>query len=59
MPLGDVLDMLRDLDENSIEIPEDATAVWTYYKDSEGNALQDEYHVIGRDETVDMSLVEY
>lgn len=59
MPLSTILNSLRDSKGNSIEIPETATAVWTYFKDENNNLLQDEYHVIGRDEKVDLSLFEY
>ena len=59
MPLDDVLHMLRDSEGNIIEIPESATAVWTYFKDENDNILKDEYHVIDRNETVDLSLFEY
>lgn len=59
MPLGDVLGMLRDSEGNVINISEDATAVWTYYKDENDNVIRDEYHVIDKEETVDLSLFEY
>lgn len=59
MPLGDVLNMLRDSEGNEIVIDENATAVWTYYKDENNNIIKDEYHVIDRNETVDLSLFEY
>ena len=59
MPLGDVLDMLRDSEGNKISIDKNATTVWTYYKDESNNIIKDEYHVISREETVDLSLFEY
>ena len=58
MPLSTVLSNLQDRQGNLIEIAEDAEIVWTYFKDSQGNILADEYHEIARDETVDLSYFE-
>lgn len=57
VPLSDVLDKLVDKNGDAIDddIPSDATVVWTNYKDEEGNVIHDEYHVIARNETVDLS----
>ncbi|MDO4295478.1 MAG: putative Ig domain-containing protein [bacterium] len=57
MPLETLLGLLKDEDGNPIEIPEDAEVVWTYFKDEDGNRLYEEYHMIGRDETVDVSAM--
>lgn len=59
MPLSTVLKSLRDSEGNSIEIPETATAVWSYFKDEKDNILQDEYHIINKTTTVDLSMFEY
>ena len=53
-----ILDNLLDSHGNQIEIDPDAKIVWTYFKDSEGKVIQDEYHEIGRNDTVDLSLFE-
>ena len=57
MKLSDVLDKLVDADGNSIEIPEDANAVWSYFKDEDGNVIRDEYHMLDKSATVDMTVV--
>lgn len=54
MPLETFLSLLQDRKGNPIEIPEDTNIVWTYFKDENGNILQEEYHVIGRGDTVDL-----
>lgn len=54
MPLETFLSLLQDREGNPIEIPEDTNIVWTYFKDENGNILQEEYHVIGRGDTVDI-----
>ena len=59
MPLQDVLDLLQDTDGNPIEIAEDAKVVWAHFKDNEGNVIRDEYHVIERNENVDLSEFSY
>ena len=55
MPVSTMLGLLRDSDGNKIDIPASATAVWTYFKDGNGNTLSDEYHAVSSDETIDMS----
>ena len=55
MPLETVLSLLEDADGNPVKIPADKEVVWTYFKDSEGNVLEEEYHVIGRGDTVDLT----
>jgi len=55
MPLETVLSLLIDSNGESIEISKDANVVWAYFKDEDGYVLSDEYHVIGRGETVDLS----
>lgn len=55
MPLSAVLSLLQDSEGNYIEIADDAEVVWSYFKDNEGNIIQDEYHVISRDTTVDLT----
>ena len=55
MPVSTMLGLLRDSDGNKIDIPTSATAVWTYFKDGNGNTLSDEYHAVSSDETIDMS----
>ena len=55
MPLETVLGKLVDYDGNPVEISEEANVVWSYYKDEDGEVIRDEYHVIGRGETVDLS----
>ena len=56
MPVSTMLGLLRDSDGNKIDIPASATAVWTYFKDGNGNTLSDEYHAVSSDETIDMSI---
>ncbi len=58
IPLQIILKCLLDTHGNNIEIDPDAKVVWTYFKDSEGKVIQDEYHEIGRNDTVDLSLFE-
>ena len=55
MPVSTMLGLLRDSDGNKIDIPASATAVWTYFKDGNGNVISDEYHAVSADETIDMS----
>ena len=55
MPVSTMLGLLRDSDGNKIDIPSSATAVWTYFKDGNGNTLSDEYHAVSANETIDMS----
>lgn len=59
VPLKDVLSKMQDKDGNYISIPSSAEVVWTHYKDDKGNIINDEYHVIDRNETVDLSEFEY
>ena len=59
MPLQDVLNLLQDTEGNPIEIAEDAKVVWAHFKDNEGNVIRDEYHVIERNESVDLSEFSY
>lgn len=56
VPLDTILNNLMDVDGNSIAIEDGLTTVWTYFKDENNNIIRDEYHVIDRDETVDMSI---
>lgn len=53
--LDTVLNNLKDRDGNKIEISGDAQIVWGYYKKENGERIDDEFHKIGRDETVDLS----
>ncbi len=55
MPLETVLSLLTDSEGESIEIPKDAEVVWSYFKDENGKILNDEYHVIGHGDKVDLS----
>lgn len=59
MPLETVLGLIKDMDGNTIQFPEDASIVWAYFKDAEGNILEDVYHEIGRDTIVDMTCYRY
>lgn len=59
MPLSVVLSKLQDNDGNYITIPDSASVLWAHFKDEEGNVIRDEYHEIGRDETVDLSEFSY
>lgn len=59
MPLSTVLSKLQDNDGNYISIPDDASVVWAHFKDEEGKVIRDEYHEIGRNETVDLSEFSY
>lgn len=59
MPLEKVLSLMQDSNGNYIEIPETAQVVWAHFKDDEGNIIRDEYHVLGREETVDLTEFEY
>lgn len=56
IPVSTILDSIVDADGNSIKIPEDATAVWSYFKDENDALIRDEYHPIDRSETVDMTV---
>lgn len=58
IPVQRMLDCLMDTDGNFISIDKDATVVWSYVKDDEGNVIKDEYHKINRNETVDLSSIE-
>ncbi len=53
--LSDVLNGLRDENGDKIEIPDSKTVVWNYFKDGNGNRLYDEFHVVEKDSTVDVS----
>ncbi len=55
MPIETILELLVDGWGDPIEIPEDAKIVWAYFKDEDGDIKEDEYHVIERGETVDLS----
>lgn len=55
MPLSTVLSLLQDSEGDYIEIADDAEVVWSYFKDNEGKIIHDEYHVISRDTTVDLT----
>lgn len=59
MPLSVVLSKLQDNDGNYITIPDSASVLWAHFKDEEGNVIRDEYHEIGRNETVDLSEFSY
>ena len=59
MPIKDVLSKMQDKDGNYITVPESAEVVWAHFKDNDGNVIHDEYHVIDRNTTVDMSEFEY
>ncbi len=56
--VDDILNNLLDRDGNRIEVDPDASVVWTYFKDETGSVIHDEYHRIGRDETVDMTSLD-
>ena len=53
--LETLLKRLQDGQGNRIEVPEDAQVAWTL--DEEGNPLEDEYRVLERGSTVDLSGV--
>lgn len=55
IPLSYVLSHLQDKHGNYIEIDPNAEVVWAHFKDDQGITIRDEYHVMNRDETVDMS----
>lgn len=59
MPLKDVLSLMQDKDGNYIDIPSSAEVVWAHFKDDDGNVIHDEYHVIDREKTLDLSEFEY
>ncbi len=54
MPVDTMLSLLRDGEGNPVEIADDAEIVWGLFKDVDGDVLDDEYHVIGRGDTVDL-----
>ena len=58
MPVDKILEMLQDEKGDLIEIDPNATIVWAYFKDEAGNVIQDEYHAIGKDETIDLTRVQ-
>ena len=39
-------------------LPVLGSIVWAYFKDEAGNVIQDEYHAIGKDETIDLTRVQ-
>lgn len=57
MPVSTVLSLLQDSDGNFEQIPEDASVVWSRFKDETGSIIADERHVVDRNETVDLSPV--
>lgn len=59
MPIDTVLSLLQDREGNYIEVSSEAKVVWAHFKDDEGNIIRDEYHTIGREETVDLTEFEY
>ena len=54
VPLETVLKLMRNEDGEPIDFT-DATIVWAYFKDKDGNRLHDELHVRDQKATVDMS----
>lgn len=55
LPLKTVLGLIKDENGNPIEIADDLNLVWNYYKNEHGSHVDDEYHVIDRNATVDLS----
>lgn len=58
MPVDTILELLQDENGELIKIDPNAAIVWAYFKDEAGNVIQDEYHVIGKDETIDLTNVQ-
>ena len=55
VPLSVVLSRLEDSMGNPIQIEGNANIVWNFYKDENGSRIYDEYHLVGRGGTVDLS----
>ena len=51
-----IVDHLLDPDASFYNLNEYDHFVWSYYKDEFGDTVQDEYHQVTRDDTVDMSV---
>ncbi len=58
VPVELVLDNLLDSSGNHIEINENAKVVWSYYKDKHNNIISDDYFVLEKGGTLDLSLFE-
>lgn len=54
IPLSTVLESLKDSAGEPVQIPEDASIVWAYFRDEDGNITSDEYHLTDRGATVDL-----
>ena len=55
VPLSAVLDHLEDKEGKKIDVPADANVVWTHFPDETGRAQRDEYHVLSRSDSVDLT----
>lgn len=58
VPVDLVLDSLLDSSGNHIGIDENAKVVWSYYKDTNNNVISDNYFVLEKGGTLDLSLFE-
>ena len=55
-PVSKMLQKIQDKDGNYITIDENAEVIWTYFKDDQDKVIRDEYHLVDRNETVDLSV---
>ena len=51
-----IVEHLQDPEGNYYDFSDTDQFVWTYYKDEYGKTIRDEYHVVNRDDTVDLSV---
>lgn len=56
VPVARVLENLFDANGNPIGIDENAKVVWSYYKDTDNNVISDDYFVLERGGTLDLSI---
>ena len=51
-----IVDHLQDPEGNYYDFSDSDQFVWSFYKDEFGERIYDEYHVVSRNDTVDMSV---